>query len=101
MGTQPALFRLYTQLAFVFPLTETKLYSTLVSTVTEGLKRLSDNFPWVSGQVINVTTDSNRLPIYKIRRSKSYGSYVYATDGRWLSNVDDGRRPMGALPDFE
>jgi hypothetical protein len=71
MGAQPALYRLYTQLAFIFPLPDVKSQSDVALTVTRGLKRLSDGFPWVSGQVINITPDSGGPPVYKIRPFES------------------------------
>jgi hypothetical protein len=79
MGAQPALFKLYTQLAFFFPLSESESTSTtshghVTSTISHGLKKLAQAFPWVAGQVVNVANPGDDLqgevvaaPHYKIR----------------------------------
>ncbi|KAH6633818.1 acetyltransferase [Boeremia exigua] len=67
MGAQPALFKLYTQLAFVFSRSDTQLPSPLVEIISKGLKKLSQHFPWVAGQVVNVNTATSAPPLYKIR----------------------------------
>jgi hypothetical protein len=67
MGAQPALFKLYTQLAFVFPLPHEVAQSKITSTLSAGLKSLSAAFPWVAGQVQNVNPDSTAPPTYRIR----------------------------------
>ncbi|KAG9190067.1 trichothecene 3-O-acetyltransferase [Alternaria panax] len=77
MGAQPALFKLYTQLAFIFPLPEsdaegqkTSQQHRVTSTVTTGLAELAAHFPWVAGQVVNTNPDSTQAappPHYKIR----------------------------------
>jgi hypothetical protein len=67
MGAQPVLFKLYTQLAFVFPLPDTHQQAQIISTITRGLERLSKSFPWVADQVVNITTDFDQPPCYRIR----------------------------------
>jgi hypothetical protein len=67
MGTLPSLFKLYTQLAFVFPLPRETSQSTVISTLSNGIERLSAAFPWVAGQVQNTNLDSTAPPTYKIR----------------------------------
>ena len=67
MGAQPALFKLYTQLAFIFPLSKGQSQSTITSIVARGLELLGKSFPWVAGQVVNINSDPNGPPTYKIR----------------------------------
>ncbi|KAB2098735.1 hypothetical protein AG0111_0g13005 [Alternaria gaisen] len=71
MGAQPALFKLYTQLAFMFPLSESEegqpSHHQVTSTMTAGLAELAANFPWVAGQVVNINPDTEAVPHYKIR----------------------------------
>jgi hypothetical protein len=67
LGTPPSLFKLYTQLAFVFPLPRETSQSTVTSTLSNGIERLSAAFPWVAGQVQNTNLDSTTPPTYKIR----------------------------------
>lgn len=51
-GQQPSL-NLYTQLSLCYPLEPTIEDSTVINSLSQGLKRLSDNFPWVAGQVVH------------------------------------------------
>jgi hypothetical protein len=65
LGEQPALFKLYTQLLFIFPISEHATQSSITTVITEGLKRLSEAFPWIAGQVTK-TTSLNGDDIFKI-----------------------------------
>lgn len=67
METHPTLFKLYTQLAFVFARPDTHSPSSLVEAATQGLERLSQHFPSVADQVANVNTNAPTPPLYKIR----------------------------------
>lgn len=66
LGAQPALYRLYTQLAFIFRAPEPE-HDIIVSTLTVGLERLAKAFPYIAGQVINVNKDLGDPPSYRIR----------------------------------
>jgi len=76
MGAQPALFKLYTQLALFFPLSEALPASRngITSIITAGLAELARNFPWVAGQVVDVNaanshsdSDDKAKPLYRIQ----------------------------------
>ena len=67
IGASPLLSKLYTQLAFAFPIARETSHSTITSTLSNGLERLSTAFPWVAGQVQNINLDSTTPPLYKIR----------------------------------
>jgi hypothetical protein len=67
IGKQPTLFKLYTQLAYIFSVPDDCRHSTIVETLQRGLERLSTQFPWIAGQVVNTNSDSNSTPSYKIR----------------------------------
>ena len=67
IGNSPPLFKLYTQLAFAFPLARETSHSTIISVLSNGVERLSTAFPWVAGQVQNINLDSIIPPLYKIR----------------------------------
>lgn len=58
-GQQPSL-NLYTQLSLCYPLEPTTADSVVISTLSQGLERLSECFPWVAGQVV-------RDGVYKIK----------------------------------
>jgi hypothetical protein len=63
LGKQAALFKLYTQLLFVFPISKPATQSSIMVTIMEGLKCLSEAFPWIAGQVV---TSPNGADIFKI-----------------------------------
>jgi len=67
LGAQPALFRLYTQLAFIFRAPEQVQHDAIASTLTAGLERLAQAFPWTAGQVINTNQERDGRPSYRIR----------------------------------
>jgi hypothetical protein len=71
IGAQPALFRLYTQLAFIFHVSEKVPHVTIVSNLPSGLVRLAEAFPWVAGQVVNTNSKFDGSPSYKIRPFES------------------------------
>ncbi|KAN0083391.1 hypothetical protein V8E54_002479, partial [Elaphomyces granulatus] len=55
LGQQPRVNRLYTPITFCFPFPDGSSYSQLdlIHTLTKGIERLSANFPWVAGKVVN------------------------------------------------
>ena len=67
IGSQPSLYKLYTQLAFVFARLDSQPQSIITDILTRGLERLAQHFPWTAGQVVNVNPDATATPLYKIR----------------------------------
>ena len=65
LGQQPSL-NLYTQLCFCFPLINPASHQAIISTLTDGLERLSLSFPWVAGQVVNEFSGEGHSGTYKI-----------------------------------
>ena len=65
---QPGINRLYTQLTFCFAVSDDSLDS-LVRTLKEGIARLSANFPWVAGKVVN---DNGRFKIAPLEKSAHF-----------------------------
>ncbi|KAF2103834.1 trichothecene 3-O-acetyltransferase [Rhizodiscina lignyota] len=55
LGQQPRINKLYTQITFCFPFQNEspKSQVQVIHTLTKGLEKLSTNFPWVSGKVVN------------------------------------------------
>jgi hypothetical protein len=99
LGTQPALFKLYTQLAFVFASEATPSEAERITVVSRGLERLCESFPWVAGQVIDARSDSKHHPKYKIRPCKSPSRLVvkYYEDDPSIpsfSQMADAKFPM-------
>lgn len=71
MGAQPSLFKLYTQLAFVFAMPDPTVQPLIIKTIARGLDHLAKSFPWVAGQVDNVNLEPSGPPVYKIRSFES------------------------------
>jgi len=71
IGAQPALFGLYTQLAFVFHVPQTVLHTTLISSMLSGLDRLGKAFPWTAGQVVKTGSGLEDTPSYRIQHFES------------------------------
>ncbi|KAH6851444.1 transferase family-domain-containing protein [Alternaria rosae] len=104
MGAQPALFKLYTQLAFFFPLSEAVAASQhqVTAIITAGLAELAKNFPWAAGQVVNANSDPKAAPLYKIRPYEPVPQLIvrdYTSDSEIpsLSQITDAGFPMQML----
>jgi len=67
-GQQPGINRLYTQLTFCFAISDDSLDS-LIRTLKEGIERLSANFPWVAGKVVN---DNGRFKIVPLEKAAHF-----------------------------
>lgn len=66
LGQQP-LLKIYTQICFCFPVADASSHSTIINTLTNGLKRLSENFPWLAGKVVNEGSGEGNSGIFKIQ----------------------------------
>ncbi|CAI6335557.1 unnamed protein product [Periconia digitata] len=102
MGAQPALFKLYTQLAFVYPMPDSSSKSHVVSVLNEGLKRLSESFPWVAGQVVHTSSDSDGPLKYRIRPLDSIPKlvekdYTYEPTVPTFEELEDAGFPMSMM----
>ncbi|KAH7354603.1 transferase family-domain-containing protein [Pyrenochaeta sp. MPI-SDFR-AT-0127] len=102
MGTQPALYKLYTQLAFIFAMPDPALRPFITETITHGLEHLSRNFPWVAGQVENVNLNPIGPPVYKIRSFESIPrltvkDYSNTTSVPTLEEFTAAKFPMSML----
>ena len=65
-GQRPEL-DIYTPICSCFPLTDTSSHSTIINTLTHGLERLSANFPWVTGQIVNEGASDANSGIFTIK----------------------------------
>ncbi|KAH7174893.1 acetyltransferase [Fusarium flagelliforme] len=69
IGQQPLMTEIYTQISFVFPVTDDSTHPAITDTFNKGLQRLSQAFPWVAGQVKKTDTDALRItPFEEIPR---------------------------------
>ena len=59
LGQQPV--KVYTQIAFCFAVEDASTFPAILKTLTTGLERLAEHFPWLSGQLVHESG------IYKIR----------------------------------
>ncbi|KAI9227715.1 MAG: transferase family-domain-containing protein [Piptocephalis tieghemiana] len=58
LGQQSALKGLYTQLCLCFPVADASSHTAIISTLRNGLERLSENFPWVAGNVTDARIEA-------------------------------------------
>ena len=66
LGQQPDLTG-YIQICSCFPLTDTSSHSAIINILTHGLERLSANFPWVAGQIVNEGASDANSGIFTIK----------------------------------
>ncbi|KAF4457047.1 trichothecene 3-O-acetyltransferase [Fusarium austroafricanum] len=52
LGQTPMLTKIYTLISFCYPITDPSAHPAIIATLNRGLKRLSQNVPWVAGQII-------------------------------------------------
>ena len=63
----PNLYKLYTQLVYVFPVEDEAFYPRIVETLSLGLQHLADGFPWIAGQVINEGARDGSSGTYSVK----------------------------------
>src|ERR1700754_1066552 len=63
---QPEL-RIYTPICLYFPVSDASSHSAIIQTLKNGLERLSENFPWMAGQLINEGSCDGNTGIFKIK----------------------------------
>ncbi|KAI4606501.1 hypothetical protein J4E83_010092 [Alternaria metachromatica] len=120
MGAQPALFKLYTQLALFFPLSEeegqvpaSRDTTVITAIITAGLAELAKTFPWVAGQVVDVNANANShsddsdsddraKPLFRIRPYEPVPQCIvrdYTSDAEIasLAQIIDAGFPMRML----
>ncbi|KAK1975187.1 trichothecene 3-O-acetyltransferase [Colletotrichum cereale] len=66
LGQLPGL-DIYTQIAVCFSVKDYVPFSSVESTLTNGLERLTAAFPWVAGQVVNEGACGDSTGVFKIR----------------------------------
>lgn len=65
LGQQPS-FRMYTQICLCFPAVDDSSHSAIINTLTSGLERLSADFPWLAGKVVNEGSGEGNTGVFKI-----------------------------------
>jgi hypothetical protein len=63
----PNLYKLYTQLVYIFSVEEESSYLGIVEALSFGLQRLADGFPWIAGQVINEGARDGSSGTYSVK----------------------------------
>ncbi|MCJ1464393.1 hypothetical protein MMC07_003006 [Pseudocyphellaria aurata] len=66
LGQQP-LLRIYTQICFCFPIADASSHPAIINTLSDGLERLSESFPWVAGKVVNEGSGKGNSGVFKIK----------------------------------
>ena len=65
LGQVPFLYKLYTQICSVYPITDPASHDDIVNTLRTGLDRLGASFPWLTGQIIYEGASEGNTGIYK------------------------------------
>lgn len=65
-GQQPGL-KIYTQICCCFSVADASSHSAIINTLTNGLERLSANFPWLAGKVVNEGSGEGNSGIFMIK----------------------------------
>ncbi|KAL7931597.1 transferase family domain-containing protein [Trichoderma chlorosporum] len=65
-GQQPRL-NIYTQICLCFAMPHDVVPSTIMSTLTSGLERLTASFPWIAGQVVAEGSGVGSSGVFKIK----------------------------------
>jgi hypothetical protein len=63
----PNLYKLYTQLVYIFPVEDEASYPRIAETLSLGLQRLADGFPWIAGQVVNKGAGNGSSGTYSVK----------------------------------
>lgn len=65
LGQMPFLYKLYTQICNIYPVTDPASHDDIVSTLRTGLDRLGESFPWLTGQIIHEGALERNTNVYK------------------------------------
>ncbi|KAJ2906415.1 hypothetical protein MKZ38_001775 [Zalerion maritima] len=66
LGQQP-LLRIYTQISLCFPVPDPSFHATIIKTLTSGLERLTESFPWVAGQIANEEASEGNTGVFRVK----------------------------------
>lgn len=61
------LTRVYTQVSLCYPLVDDAQRSRIIEVLNNGLQRLSENFPWIAGQVVNDGAGKHSTGVFSIQ----------------------------------
>jgi hypothetical protein len=65
-GQTPGLYKLYTQLCSVYPISDPSSHDSIINILAKGLDRLAKNFPWLTGHVVNEGAGDGHTGVFKI-----------------------------------
>ncbi|EEP82064.1 hypothetical protein UREG_06929 [Uncinocarpus reesii 1704] len=66
LGQLP-LLQIYTQICLCYAVADASSHPRIITTLTNGLERLSASFPWLAGHVVNEGSSENSSGIFKIK----------------------------------
>lgn len=65
-GQAPGLYKLYTQLCSIYAVADASSHDAIINTLTNGLDRLAQSFPWLAGQVVNEGAGDGDTGVFRI-----------------------------------
>ena len=66
LGQQPFL-KIYTQICLCYSMPDDASDSATINTLTNGLERLTADFPWIAGQVVNEGANEDNTGVFRIQ----------------------------------
>lgn len=102
LGCQPSLFKLYTQVAFVYATSDEHVVERQVATsLRRGLDNLAAQLPWLCGKVINENSGRGKTGTYRIVKIPEIPMVVrdlrQTGDVASLDQLRDARYPFSML----
>ncbi|KAF8583756.1 putative trichothecene 3-O-acetyltransferase [Ramaria rubella] len=64
---QMPFIKVYTKICLCFSVADASSHSTIINTLTDGLERLSESFPWIAGTLVNEGSGESNSGIFKIK----------------------------------
>ncbi|KAJ5555256.1 Transferase [Penicillium sp. DV-2018c] len=66
LGQTPGLYKLYTQICSIYPISDPSCHDSIIETLSNGLDRLAKSFPWLTGHVVNEGAGEGNTGVFRI-----------------------------------
>ncbi|KAJ9475220.1 Trichothecene 3-O-acetyltransferase [Pseudozyma hubeiensis] len=102
LGSVPSLFKLYTQISFIYAFSgkdQHQIERHVTTTLRRGLDDLSKQLPWLSGKVVNEGSGSGKTGTFRIVKASEIPLVVKHFDKAALTvdKLDGARYPFALL----
>lgn len=103
LGSVPSLFKLYTQICFVYAYSgkdRHQIERHVTTTLRRGLEGLAEQLPWLSGRVVNEGSGPGKTGTFRIVKTREIPLVVKRFDDTaalTLEKLEDARYPFALL----